>query len=317
VLLGLARALASGPLEAWYVDTVHALGVGEGESAADLTTGLARGEATSSVALAVGTVTGGALPLLLAPLALPVDALAAPVLLAAAVELVRAAASTRVSDPPRPQDAGTGALHQVPRTIAAGLTLAARDRVLLRLLTVAATTGVALAVVELVTPAWLETVTGDPRRAALTYAVIITVGFAADAAGAATAPIIRRRTTTAAGAAGLATGAAAAAAALLVLATSLDGQAALLAAGAAYLTLFAGLGAAGPPLGELLHGQVTTERRATMLSVQSLTLQAAGAGGAVVAGVLTTRLGAWAGVGVALVSLVVAGALLLRLVRAR
>ncbi|GAV38512.1 hypothetical protein [Streptomyces acidiscabies] len=57
-LLGAARALSSGPAEAWYVDSVRA---SEGPTA-DLRTGLARGATASSVALAVGTVTGGALP---------------------------------------------------------------------------------------------------------------------------------------------------------------------------------------------------------------------------------------------------------------
>ncbi|WP_075733154.1 MFS transporter [Streptomyces acidiscabies] len=57
-LLGAARALSSGPAEAWYVDSVRA----EEGPTADLRTGLARGATASSVALAVGTVTGGALP---------------------------------------------------------------------------------------------------------------------------------------------------------------------------------------------------------------------------------------------------------------
>ncbi|MDX3387275.1 MFS transporter [Streptomyces niveiscabiei] len=57
-LLGAARALSSGPAEAWYVDSVRA---SQGPSA-DLRTGLARGATASSVALAVGTVAGGALP---------------------------------------------------------------------------------------------------------------------------------------------------------------------------------------------------------------------------------------------------------------
>jgi len=59
VLRGAARALASGPLDAWYVDTARAAGaVGEGA----LTRGLARGQVASSVGLGVGTVLGGALP---------------------------------------------------------------------------------------------------------------------------------------------------------------------------------------------------------------------------------------------------------------
>jgi hypothetical protein len=178
---------------------------------------------------------------------------------------------------------------------------------------VAAVTGVALAVVELVTPAWLGSALDDPRPAAFAYAVIITVGFAADATGAALAPGLRRRSGTAAGATGWATSCAVVAVLGLVAATGLDGLPGLVVAGGCYLAMFAGLGAAGPPLSELLHGEVTSERRATMLSVQSLALQAAGAAGSVVAGVLTVRFGAAAGLGLAAAALVVAVAVVVSL----
>ena len=61
VLRGTARALSTGPLEAWYVDTVHA----ESGRDADLTPGLARGEVAASLALGAGTLVGGLLPLVL------------------------------------------------------------------------------------------------------------------------------------------------------------------------------------------------------------------------------------------------------------
>ncbi len=60
-LMGCARALSSGPAEAWYVDTVHA----HAGPAADLRTGLARGSSATSAALALGTLLGGGLPWLL------------------------------------------------------------------------------------------------------------------------------------------------------------------------------------------------------------------------------------------------------------
>jgi len=315
VLVGLARALGSGPLEAWYVDRVHALHGGHQRHGHDVTTGLSRGEVACSAALAAGTVTGGLLPLAVAGLPLSVDDLAVPILLGAAVELLRAIASSRIPDTARARAALSAVVREVPGTIRAGLGLAVRDRVVLRLLTIAAATGVALAVVELVTPAWLDDLTGDPRRAALFYAVIITVGFGADAAGAAGAPAVRRRLGTPSGAATAASAVALVAAVGLVGATSLSGTTALLVAGVAYVMMFAGLGAAGPPLGELLHGRVSAERRATVLSAQSLMLQAAGASGGVVAGVLTARFGPAAGLGVACVGVATATWLLARMCR--
>ena len=88
-LRGLARALSSGPLEAWYVDAVQASGHRAAADDAYLTTGLARGEFAASFALAVGTVGGGLLPVLVSDLAMPVPGLAVPVLLGAGVEIVR------------------------------------------------------------------------------------------------------------------------------------------------------------------------------------------------------------------------------------
>src|SRR5688572_26827629 len=58
VLRGVARALGTGPAEAWYVDTVHAT---EGPDA-ELGPGLARGNVAASVGLTVGTLVGGFLP---------------------------------------------------------------------------------------------------------------------------------------------------------------------------------------------------------------------------------------------------------------
>jgi predicted MFS family arabinose efflux permease len=83
----------------------------------------------------------------------------------------------------------------------------------------------------------------------------------------------------------------------------MSGVAALAIAGTAYVTVFLGLGAAGPPLGELLHGQVDTDQRATLLSLQSLLFQITGAGGAVLAGWLTVSRGAGAGFAVAVASM--------------
>lgn len=174
--------------------------------------------------------------------------------------------------------------------------------------------GVALAVIELVTPAWLDTLAGDPERAALAYAVLATVGFAADALGATLAPVARRRLRTPARASAAATSVALAGLLGLVVA-SLGGDAAgLLVAGVAYVGVFIGLGlgAAGPPMGELLHGQVRSEQRATVLSVQSLMFQLAGAAGSILAGSLTVWHGPPpAGFAVAAVSLAVAIPMLL------
>jgi len=307
VLRGAARALTTGPLEAWYVDTVHAARAASqrtGEHDLDsLTTGLSRGEVASSAGLAAGTLAGGALPLLGAVIALPVPALAVPVLLAAGVEVLRAALSLGLPDHAPAARSPKAVLHGVPTTVNAGLRLAGRDRVLLRLLLVAGATGVALAVLELVTPAWLGDLAADPTRSALVYSLITAVGFGADAAGAALAPVVRRRATTPASAGAVGTAVALLATGVLTAATELEGALGLALVAAAFLGIFVGLGNTGPPLGELLHQRVVSSERATVLSVQSLLLQVAGGGGALLAGWLTAEFGAAAGFGVGVAGL--------------
>ncbi len=300
-LRGVARALSSGPLEAWYVDTVQAIR-GPGETS-HLTAGLARGEVAASAALAVGTVAGGAVPALLADLSLPVPPLAIPVLGAAAVEVVRLVVTARIADVPGASMSLRAVLRSVPVTIGAGLRVAAGNALVLRLLLIGSATGVTLGVIELVTPGWLGELASQPERAALAYTALATVGFAADALGALGAPVARRRLRTPARASAAVTTIAVAGSLGLVVASSMSGVAALAIAGTAYVTVFLGLGAAGPPLGELLHGQVDTDQRATLLSLQSLLFQITGAGGAVLAGWLTVSRGAGAGFAVAVASM--------------
>jgi hypothetical protein len=69
-------------------------------------------------------------------------------------------------------------------------------------------------------------------------------------------------------------------------ATAVEGLGGILAAGVAYLLMFVGLGVAAGPLAQLLHSQVDTAERATVVSVQSLILMLAGAVGSVSLGYL-------------------------------
>ena len=289
VLRGLARALSTGPLEAWYVDTVHA----ELGRETDLTAGLARGEVAASAALGAGTLAGGLLPLVLGDTG-PLPALAVPVLLAAGVEVLRAVLTTRLPEPPHPRPAVGAVLRGVPATVAAGLRVAGRDRALTRLLLAAAGAGIALGTIELLTPAWLAGVTSSPRAAA-TYAVVAAAGFAADAIGGLLAAAVVRRCGSHSRAAAAGWTVSALAMAGLAGCTTLSGLTATVLAGAAYCLLFVGLGAAFPAQAHMLHERVEPGERATVLSVQSLLMQAVGAVGVPLIGWQATRSGVGAG----------------------
>ncbi len=307
VLRGVARALSTGPLEAWYVDTVHAdLG-----RETDLTAGLARGEVAASLALGAGTLIGGLLPLVLGGTG-PLPALAVPVLLAAGLEVLRALLTARLPEPPHPRPTLSGVLRGVPATVAAGLRVAGRDRALTRVLLAAGGAGVALGTIELLTPAWLAGLSSGPRAAA-TYAVVAAAGFGADAIGGLLAAAAVRHFGSHARAATAGWSVSALALAGLAGCALLSGTVATVCAGVAYCVLFIGLGAGFPAQAHLLHERVEPGERATVLSVQSLLMQAVGAVVIPVIGWQATHNGIGAGYAVAAVTLLASAGLFLRL----
>ena len=278
-LLGAGRALGSGPLEAWYVDTVRLH-----DPRGDVRGGISRAYAAEAVALAVGAVAGGALPGLVTRLApeLPgptdaaVVALSVPLLLAGfLVLLYLAGVAVWVVEPPRPVDRGAlDVARQVPCTIADGLRLAVVHRTVSVVLLAAALLGVAIAAVEVLAPVQLADALRGRAEGTAAYGVLVTAAFLASGAGSALAPAAARL---------LRSPALAAAAAFLLAALSVLGLAAgsvvvLAAAGFVVCHLFVAVTA--PLTSELLHEHVAADARSTLLSVQSLTGQLGGALGA-------------------------------------
>ncbi|GGS20894.1 hypothetical protein GCM10010252_70270 [Streptomyces aureoverticillatus] len=284
VLKGAGRALSSGPAEAWYVDTVHASAGPD----AELRTGLARGGAATSAALAAGVLIGGALPWLLglgdrlrdatSGLVLP---LSVPALLGAAVEVVFLLyVLTALPEPPRPRATLRGVLRGVPATVVAGVRLGGRDALVRRIILSAAAAGSALVTVEILTPGRAVDLTGAPESGAVLFAGLACAGFLCSMAGSHLAPPLARR----AGGSERAVlvGLVAAATGLLLLGgtavTSVSSAPVPVAlAVVGYVLVYVGLGAAGPSENDLLHRRVGSAGRATALSVQSLALQLVGA----------------------------------------
>jgi MFS family permease len=272
-LRGVARALGSGPAEAWYVDTVHTL---HGPDA-PIGKGLAHGQAAGSSALAIGTIVGGLIPLALTgTVAVP---LAIPMFAAAAVEAARLIVIiTALPDPhpPRLRSQDSGNLRALGTTMRQATRLAWSDPVLFRLVLITGGIGIVLATIELLTPTWLATITGTFETAGIAYAIVAALGFAASALGGSLSPrVVRRAGSPTRGAA---IGSAVMVAALLVLAgaTLITGAAGLGLAALAYCALFVGLGIGNPAFATLTHARVESGQRATILSIQSLALQAAG-----------------------------------------
>lgn len=281
-LSAMARALGSGPLEAWYVDAVRAA-----DPTAPLRTGLSRGWAVEALGLGVAATVGGAAPQLFA--GLPDDALlspfSVPALGAAAVgALSLLGHAVLMTEPPRRSAPGSAAaaLRGVPGQIADGVRLAWGDSVI-RLLTVrTAAVGLAIVSTEILSPLQFAALLGEPERAAAAYGLLVTAAWLGTAAGSAGAPGLCRlgariglRHPLAVGA--LFTGLIAVGPALLGLAAIGVGGFALAAAGYLMAYLFAGV--PGPLGDEVLHERATETRRATLVSVGSLALQLGGLGG--------------------------------------
>ncbi|WP_336320481.1 MFS transporter [Streptomyces lavendofoliae] len=301
LLMGLGRALSSGPAEAWYVDTVQAHS-GDG---ADLRDGLARGGTACAVALAAGTLAGGALPLLLDTgngsgtglgdrLARATDGLVLPLsvpgLLGAAVGVGHVVyVLTALPEPPRPPRTPASArsvLSGVPATIVAGLRLGVRQSLVRRVLLTAAAAGAALATIELLAPVRSARLTGAPESGAVLFAALACGGFLCTAAGSHGAPLVARLTGGSAPAALAGLAVSGAGLLLLGVTAAFDGTPPAVLAAGGYALVYLGLGAAGPNENDLLHRAVGSATRATALSAQSLALQSAGALAGLVAGLL-------------------------------
>lgn len=270
-LSAVARALGSGPLDAWYVDTVRAI-----EPGTALRAGISWGWAIEALALGVAATVGGALPgwfdwLPDGGLVVP---LSVPALGAASVGLasLTAHALLMVEAPRQTRRAVVG----VPGQIRDGARLALADPVIRTLVARTASIGVAIITVEMLAPLQFAALLGGPERAAAAYGALVTAAWLGSGAGSASAPALCRlgvrlglKTPLAVGAA--ATALNAAAVGLLGLAAAGAGGFVLAAGG--YVLAYVLAGVPGPLATEVLHERVDAARRATLVSVDSLALQ--------------------------------------------
>ncbi|MGY1760965.1 MFS transporter [Geodermatophilus sp. SYSU D00779] len=295
-LKGVGRALDSGPLEAWYVDAVHAA-----DADADVTPGLSRAGAADGAGLCLGAVLGGVLPLLADGAGDAV--LVLPVLLAAALSLVSVAAVAVLVVPVgAPRGSGVPALgagvRAVPAVVRDTARLVSRDRLLRRVLAVSLLVGAVLTTLELLGPLHVADLTGSRTEGAAVFGVVMAVSYAAAGLGALLAPAVRRL------ARGSVAGATTGLAVLGALAVATVAVAGPLALGGLFAVFHVANAAAWPLWKQVLHGQVAAGQRATTLSASSLALQVGALGGSL----LVPRLAEVAGTGAGF--LAAAGALL-------
>jgi len=269
-LQGVYRALDSGPLEAWYVDAILAA-----DPEAEIESGLSAGSAVLSMALAGGALASGGL-VALDPFD-SVDPLALPLLVALGLGVLYFGAvlvllhEVRATRGVRAVLASVGA---VPRTVRDGLRMLRASRILMALVAVELFWGFSMVTFESLLPVRLSQLVGDTDRAAALMGPVSSAGWFASAVGSAVIVMASRRI-----------GVAPAAAALRIL-QGLTIVAMGVVAGpvglvVAYLSCYATHGASNPMHMTLLHRQVEGPFRNTVISMNSMISQPAGAAGAI------------------------------------
>ncbi|MCW3817161.1 MFS transporter [Micromonospora sp. DR5-3] len=277
-LQGIYRALDSGPLESWYVDATLAA-----DPKAEYERGLGYAGSVIGLAIGAGALLGGGL-VALGPVG-PASALALPVLVAIVLQAVSLVALLMLMTENRPAR-GTAALRasvvEAPRMVGHAIGLLRRSRVLLALVAVELFWGFGMVTFESLLPVRLAEVVGNADRAAALLGPASSAAWLANAAGAALTPFLLRRL-----------GAAPAAALMRVLQGVTVVGMGLLAGPVgvlvAYLACYTVHGASNPLHMGLLHRQVDGPYRTSVISLNSMMGQPAGALGAVVLTALADR----------------------------
>jgi MFS family permease len=269
-LQGVYRALDSGPLEAWFVDATLAA-----DPDAGIEKGLSSGSMVASVAIALGALAAGALVALDPVGAVP--ALALPLLVALALGVVNLVAIV-VLMREAPFVHGLGAVadsvRAVPKVVGDGIGLLRASRVLLALVSVELFWGVASVAFERLFPIRLSEAVGDLDQAAALMGPVSSLAWFAAAAGAAGVVLLSDRIGVARSAAVLRIGQGATIMAMGMIA----GPIGLVTA---FLACYAAHGASNPMHTTLLHREVDGAHRTTVLSMNSMVAQPAGAVGAI------------------------------------
>ncbi|GLK18700.1 MFS transporter [Herbiconiux flava] len=259
VLQGVFRALDSGPLEAWFVDTAHTA-----DPAAPIEHGLSRAATALGVAIAGGALAGGAL---IAWHPVPGwSALVLPFVVATALTAGHTVlVAFLVREPPRPRDVSAGGRRAAGahRVVLDGLRMLRTAPVLRSLVLVEVFWSVAMIAFETLTPVRLAALVGGEDEAGALYGPSAAAAWALFAAGSAVAGLVSRR----AGVSATAIGARILNGLMVVAMGLVAGPVGLIAAfWLAYLTQ----GAAGPMHAALLHRQATGANRAVVLSMNSM-----------------------------------------------
>ncbi len=273
LLQGVFRALDSGPLEAWYVDTAQAA-----EPDVAVEDGLSRAGTVLGAAIASGAVISGGLvawdpvpfltaletPYCVSIALVAVSFVTTAVLLKEPVSHVDSSGLRRALDSAR----------EAPRVVGRGLHLLGTNRVLLALVAVEVFWAVGMIAFETFMPVRLSELVGGESEAGALMGPVSAAAWGLFAVGSSLAGVLMRRI----GIAWTAIAAAVARAAFTVVMGLMAGPVGLVTS---FLVVYTLHGTGGPSHATLLHRQAEAGNRTTVLSMNSMA-----AGGAFSLGLL-------------------------------
>ena len=261
-LQGVFRALDSGPLEAWYVDTAHA-----DDPTVPVERALSAAGTVLGVSIAAGALISGGL-IAWHPIT-SITAIELPAYIALALGVVHLAAIAVFMREPRTHVDATGLRHAVtsakeaPRTVARGLRLLGSSRVLLALVLVEVFWSIGMIAFETLNPVRLAELVGGEDRAGALLGPVSSAAWGLFAAGSAAAGLVSKRI----GVSWTALAARVLQGAFIVVMGLMGGAAGLITA---FLITYTLHGFAGPVHNTLLHRQAASTNRATVLSMNSM-----------------------------------------------
>ena len=266
VVGGVSRALSTGPLEAWYVDTVH-----EFDPEAPIRSGVAGAEVAGGLSFALGALSVTLITFVpgIASDDAVVSALRMPVLLATVFALVGAVAVALLMKERAPASRSIrGAIADVPVVVGRAFVIARRPGTIRLLLAAGMFLGLAFSAVELFYQPMFRDMVGSTASATRLFG-LLTLGLAlASAAGSAVAGVIPEGGRIHPGQVG--------AVSFLVVAVGVVGlslSSTVLIGAAFFIGIYAIAGFAHPFSQQILHAGVNASERATMLSAWSLSFQ--------------------------------------------
>ncbi|MCL1871708.1 MAG: MFS transporter [Promicromonosporaceae bacterium] len=262
LVMGIFRALDSGPLESWFVDLVHRTHPG-----ADVDRTLSKQSAVLGVSIALGALVSGGLVWWHPVRAW--SALTLPYVVYTGLAVVHLVVLATVLREPRTVPGARGleravaSARQAPGVVVDGLRLVRGNRVLRTLILVEVPWSVAMVVFESLMPVRLGEVLASDSRAGALMGPVAAAGWAVFAGGAGLAGLASRRFGVArtALAARVLNGLGAVWMGLTL------GPAALVAA---YLVTYGLHGSGGPVYNTLLHREAHARNRTTVLSIASM-----------------------------------------------